>query len=225
MPYPADVKYPAIATNAAWQKKKSTLDKLHKTHVGPKLVEAARTWGLIKWQDLDDRKQSTTIAMAKDRLQKAQAAYPAVLTARDAVKDALDTATTQSRNAKLNSTSRQALTDIAKALKEAHTRLDRMSDIIATLTVDSNITAKAALGTLKNLEIKSGSKVIAWAKSAKLVGKVYEVEDVDWKVPTKLSLDYLQKKVSVSAHDGNGMTWKEDRVIAGISGDDKLKLK
>jgi hypothetical protein len=226
MPYPADDKYPAIATNAAWQKKKSTLDKVHKTLVGPKLVEAEKKWKAVKWADLDDRKQSTTVAQGQSRLQKAKAAFPTIKAAQDAVKDAYTTALAQSKNSKLSTASKKALADIAKALDGAHTRLANMSDIVTILEVDSNIAATKALAVLKNVEVKLGSQVIAWGKEAKLnTDKTYLVSDVDWKVPPKMALDYLQKSVSVTAHDATGHDFARAMKITGITGTDQIRLK
>jgi hypothetical protein len=50
-----DTKYPAALTNAAWQKKKSFLDKAKaktKTGLGEALTKAEATWGLIQWNTL-----------------------------------------------------------------------------------------------------------------------------------------------------------------------------
>ncbi len=226
MPLPTDKTYPAIATNAAWQKKKSTLDKVSKTGVGPLLVTAQDKWGDIKWADLEHAKQSLSVQSATSRLAKAKAAYPAVLAAKKAVQAAAAKATTQSTNSKLNSASKKALADIAKALNAAYTRLNNMDDIVPLLEVDKNIITKKALENLANLEIKAGSTVIAWAKAAKLESnKTYLVSGVDWKVDNKTSLKYLQTKVKVTAHDAASGQFAADMVVDGIISDDQMRLK
>jgi hypothetical protein len=226
VPTPTNTSYPAVATNAAWQKKKSLLDKGIKTNVGPALVEAEKKWKLIKFADLNDKQTLTTVADATSKLAKAKAADVAVKNARQAVSDALAVAKTQSTNKKLNSASRTALVAIVAALQDAHKRLVSMDDIVQLLTVDVNVITAQAMGTLTNLEVKQGSKILAHAKAAKLASnKTYEVTDVDWKVSAKAQLDYLKAKVSISAFDGTGVRIEKDMVIAGITGTDKIRLK
>src|SRR5690349_20867689 len=100
MPYPKDHTYPAAATNAVWQKKKSFLDKAkakNKTGVGPKLTAAEAAWGHIPWADLDDSKNKpTTSVQSLASLNKAKAAAAKVTAAHNALVDAETTATTQS---------------------------------------------------------------------------------------------------------------------------------
>ncbi len=225
MPFPSDTKYPAIATNAAWQKKKSLIDKSTKTKVGPALVTAEAKWNTIKFDDLNAAKMSKTPGAAQAALDKAEAAWPAVVAARQALKAAWTVADTQAGNSKLSSASQTALKAIAKALKDADKRLDLMDDAIPAFKVDVRNATEAAMATLSNLEVKLGSKIVAHAKSAKLASnKTYEVKDITWHMPTKMTLDLLQKKVSVSAHDGSGRLVNMDLKIAGITGDDMMRL-
>src|SRR4051812_5099806 len=101
MPVPSDTKYPAIATNEAWQKKKSLLDKIGKTNVGPALVSAKTKWDLIKFADLNTNKKSTTVAGAQDNFTKAKAAWAQVVTARAALRTAWLLADSQVSEGKL----------------------------------------------------------------------------------------------------------------------------
>ena len=226
MPVPADTKYPAVATNAAWQKKKSILDKGIKTKVGPALVLAEQKWKAIKFDDLKSDKINKRPDVAEAALKKAKDAWPDVVAARQAVGAAHKVAVTQSNNAKLNSASRTALKAIAVALKGAETRLANMEDILPALTVDVNNATKDALATLQNLEVKHGSQIIATAKSAALASnKSYEVKDVEWRISIDVQLTLLQKKVNVSAHDGAGRLVKKEMVLAGVKGVDEIRLK
>ncbi|MEP7357007.1 MAG: hypothetical protein ABI847_07185, partial [Anaerolineales bacterium] len=124
MPYPADITYPTLATNASWQAKKSKLDKLGSTGVGPLLTAAETAWKQIKFTDLDDRHTSTDLKAAKQRLVDAEAAMLKVGLARKALAAAITKADTQSKSKKLNSTSTKALTAIVAELKKADHRLD-----------------------------------------------------------------------------------------------------
>ena len=122
--------------------------------------------------------------------------------------------------------SRTALKAIVVALKEAENRLANMDDILPALTVDVNNALADALKSLKNLEIKQGNTVVAHAKTATLAAnKTYEVKDVTWRIPGKMTLDLLQKKVKVSAHDGSGQLIKLDMTIDGIASTDQMRLK
>lgn len=225
MPFPTDTTYPAVATNAAWQKKKSLTDKNIKTKVGPALVTAEANWKAIKFADLNASKISTTPSTAQAALDKANAAWKEVTTARQSLKAAWTVADTQSANSKLSSASRTALKAISTALKAADKRLDLMDDILPAMQVDLRNATEAANAKWTNLEIKSGSKIVAHAKTATLMpNKTYEAHDITWSIPDKMTLDLLQKKVSVSAHDGTGHLINKEMKIAGITGDAMIRL-
>ena len=140
-------------------------------------------------------------------------------------KAAWTVADTQAGNSKLSSASQTALKAISKALKEADKRLDLMDDVIPALQVDLRNATEDALATLSNLEVKLGGKVVANAKTARRASnKTYEVKDITWRIPLKMTLDLLQKKVSVSAHDASGRLINKEMKVAGITGDDMLRL-
>jgi hypothetical protein len=226
MPLPADTSYPAIATNEAWQKKKSLIDKTGKTNVGPQLVTAKTKWAAIKFADLDSSKSSKTVAGAQANLTKAKAAWTQVVAARTALKAAWTVVDTQAANNKLAGASKAALVEISKALKAADTRLKNMDDIVGAFQIDLNNATKTAMANWTNLEIKAGSKILAHAKSAKLqTDGSYDVTGVDWTVPDKMTLDYLQKAVKVSAHDGTGQLHNQDMTIKSITGSGQMRLK
>jgi hypothetical protein len=226
MPLPADHSYPAVATNEAWQKKKSLIDKTGKTNVGPALVAAKTKWDAIPFADLDSSKTSKTVALAQTHHDKAKLAWQKVLAARTALKSAWTIVDTQATNSTLTSASKTALVAISKALKEADTRLNHMDDIVPAFEIDLRNNKKTAEANWTNLEVTSGSKILAHAKTAKQAAdKSYEASDVKWTIPDKMALDWLQKKVKVSAHDGTGVLVNHDMTIIGIAGGDKLRLK
>lgn len=226
MPLPTITTYPVAATNETWQRKKSVTDKLIKTQVGPALVLAKQKWDAIKFEDLDSAKVAKTPKAAKAALDKAKTAWPQVGAALTAIRAAWTVADTQSRNTKLSSTSKTALTGIAKALKEAETRLDHMDDILGAFQIDLRNATEAANANWTNLEITSGSKILAHAKKAKRANdQSYEVSEVTWTVSVDDSWAYLKKKVSVSAFDGTGERIENDMTLGAITGTDRMRLK
>jgi len=211
MPYPKDITYPATATNAAWQKQKSFLDKAkskNKTGVGPKLVAAEAAWGQIPFADLDESKNKpTTSVQSQASLTKAIAADHKVVLARKALNEAIAIATTRSTSGDLTGTSKTALKAIATALKAASLRLEGMDDLVAMFQIDHNnvvkdeaekakaAQAKAAkdradkekadkanLAVLTHVEVKSGSSVVATGtKATRQTDDAYWVTGTAWK--------------------------------------------
>ncbi len=245
MPYPADRTYPAVATNAAWQKKKSFLDKAkakNKTGVGPKLVAAEAAWGKIPFADLDDSKNKpTTSVQSQASVTKAKAAEIKVDAARTALKDAITTATTQSTSKDLTGTSKTALAAIVTALKAADKRLADMSDLVGMFQIDHNNMlkdeaakakakldeAKANLAVLTEVEIKSGSKVVATGKKAtRQTDDGYWVTGTDWKTLGRHDdLGFLQKKLTVEGKGKDGKAFSKEFTLKSIVGDGTLKFK
>jgi len=244
MPYPKDLTYPAAATNTAWQKQKSFLDKAkakNKTGVGPKLVAAEAAWAKISFADLDESKNKpTTSVQSQASLTKAQAAATKVATARTALKDAITVATTQSTSKDLNSTSRTALKAIVTALKAADKRLDDMHDLVPMFQVDHNNVvkdeaakakakldeAKANLAVLTNVEIKSGSKVVATGtKATRQTNEGYWVTGTDWKTLGRHDdLTFLKKKLTVEGKGKDGKAFSKEFTLNSIVGDGTLKF-
>jgi hypothetical protein len=159
MPYPVDITYPTAATNATWQSKKSKLDKLGATGVGPLLTAAEAAWNKIKFSDLDDKYTSTDLKAAKQRLVAGQAALVQVAAARKALAAAITKADAQSKNNKLNSTSTKALTNIVTALKAADHRLDLMDDLTQAIQID-----------IHNLELQGRAQLKGAVKGGPVVG-------------------------------------------------------
>jgi len=240
MPYPSKTTYPTLATNASWQKKKSLLDKTVKTGVGPALVNAQSKWSLIKFTDLRVPSKWSTLEAAESALTKGKAAWKTVVAARTALKSAVTVTTTQSNNKKLSSASRTALRNIVTALKEADDRLDKMDDILPSLMVDVNVTKKAyaeaqrrqqqraaeARKSLTNVTVKMGSTLVYSGGRGKLGSdKTYLVQGGSLHINFNLALSSLQKPVSVTAKDGLGQAFSENMTLAGVRGDDVVRLK
>ena len=76
MSVPTDMSYPAIATDPAWQKKKSFIDKAKsstKTGLGADLKAAELKWKAIPWKDLDAKKLAAKSAeVAQKQLEVAR---------------------------------------------------------------------------------------------------------------------------------------------------------
>jgi hypothetical protein len=233
MPFPTDTKYPATATNAAWQKKKSKLDKLGATGVGALLTAAENEWKAIKFTDLDDKVRSTDLAAAKARLTKANTAYAQVVKTRKALAAAIKKAETQAKNTKLNKTSTTALAAIVSDLKKADKRLGIMDDLPGMVQIDINTLEKAeaeraakAAATLANVEIKSGGTLLATAgKGQRQPDNTYVVTDITWNVDHRMRLEFLQKKCTLKARDGDGKPFSKELTLAGIKGDDLMRFK
>jgi hypothetical protein len=240
MPFPKSTAYPPTATNAAWQKKKSLLDKSVTTKVGPALTAAEQKWRAVNFADLKLPAKWSTAQAAKDALTKATAAYKTVAPARAALKSAITVATTQSANKKLSAGARTALKQIVVALKEADGRLDMMDDIIPALKVDVQITTKEeakaqqaqqqrladARKTLSNVKVNLGSTVLFAGGKGKLGSDgTYEITGGDLRGGINLALANLQKKVRVTAKDGLGRDYAEDMTLAGVRGTDTVRLK
>jgi hypothetical protein len=159
MPYPTDITYPTAATNVTWQSKKSKLDKLGATGVGPLLTAAENAWKKIKFTDLDDKYTSTDLKAAKQRLVDAEAAMVQVGLTRKALAAAITRADAQSKNKKLNSTSTKALTAIVTTLKAADRRLDLMDDLTGAIKID-----------IHNLELQGRAQLKGAVKGGPVVG-------------------------------------------------------
>jgi hypothetical protein len=240
MPFPKSTAYPAAATNAAWQKKKSLTDKNVKTKVGPALVTAADKWADIEFGDLKLPAKWSTVKAAEDALDKATEAWKGVVAARAALKAAITVTKTQSTNSKLSSASRTALKAILKDLEEADNRLELMDDILPALQVDVQITKKdeaeakrkrqaleaAALNKLTDVEVKHGSTLIYSGGAGKLQkDNTYEIMGGTLKVSFDVGMSTLQKKVKVSAKDDLGRDFAKEMKLAGLRGDDMIRLE
>jgi len=88
MSVPTDMSYPVIATDAAWQKKKSFIDKAKastKTGLGADLKAAELKWKAIPWKDLDATKLAAkSVEAAQRQLDTAKAAGTAIQEAKTA---------------------------------------------------------------------------------------------------------------------------------------------
>jgi hypothetical protein len=152
MSAPKNTAWPAVLTNAAWQKKKSFLDKAKsktKTGLGAELVKAEASWKDIDFKCLDAKKVPIFTASEADRLKKLAEDHldTAVEPAITAIKAAAIKAGATKNNKALSSDARKAATDIEKGLLKQATLLedikvtdfdDAKNDIIQ-LTFETNL--------------------------------------------------------------------------------------
>jgi hypothetical protein len=198
MTVPTDKSYPAVATNAAWQKKKSFLDKASsktkKTGLGAKLALAEKSWKAIPWADLDaSKKTAGTPATAAKLLDNAKDALLKVKTAINFLDDAKDAATTTKNLKSLTKTSSLAANNIANALASAIKRLETIKvtdfeDLVRKVQSESTI-------TLTNIRVQDGTDTVMTGGSATWDRKVLKVSNVVWKKGT--ANDINGKKVIV----------------------------
>jgi len=135
--------WPAALTDAAWQKKKSFLDKAKsktKTGLGAELTKAQAAWKLVKFDSLDATKVPMT---TPDQVDKAKAAAQTHLStvaaaASKAALAAAAKATATKTNAALSSTAKTAAGDIEKGLLA-------QSRLIRDIKLDDFDTAKTNL--------------------------------------------------------------------------------
>jgi beta-glucosidase-like glycosyl hydrolase len=130
MTVPADITYPAIATNAAWQKKKSFIDKSKsstKTGLGAALIDAEAKWKLIPWAKMDASKLSwANVKQAQQRLADAKAAHEKVVAAKNSVLAAKKQAAATAINKALSKPAQTAAAAIEVELQKAQDRLDKV---------------------------------------------------------------------------------------------------
>jgi hypothetical protein len=164
MTAPQNTAWPATLTNAAWQKKKSFLDKAKsktKTGLGAELVKAEAAWKKINFKLLDASKNPMPTAKEVDRVKKLAEDHrdDEVKDAMEAIDDAADKAGLTKANKALSSDARKAATSIELGLKN---QAKLLSDInlldfdqaklnIVQLTFQTNLsTLKKGLTTADN---------------------------------------------------------------------------
>ena len=212
MTVPTDKTYPAVATNAAWQKKKSFLDKAKaktKTGLGASLTTAETKWKAIPWAQLDAKALAAkTVSGAQKNLAAAKLAQVKVQAAHDALVTAKNFATASSHNADLSKTAQAAATAIFSALDKADTRLKsvKLTDFEDALEK----LEKSALITMSKVRVLKDNKEVATAGSGTWDRKLLKLTGVAWKVGK--AEDYRGDKLAV-----RGETQGSDQYAEGIS--------
>ena len=214
MTVPADIKYPAIATNAAWQKKKSFIDKAKastKTGLGDDLKKAEAAWNGIPWAELDAAKlKATDIQAAEANLTKAKAALAKVATANAALSIAKVDANHQATNKALSKTAQAAALAIFTALQGAQNRL-------ATVKVtDFEHAIAQVVMQLSKISVKQGNIEVATGGYATWDHKVLKVAGFAWK--TGNAATYKGKALTVSAKATDGAAFQNDMKFESASG-------
>jgi hypothetical protein len=212
MTVPADHNYPTAATNEAWQKKKSFIDKAKastKTGLGADLTEAKKKWDLVPWAELDAAKLGAkTVEAAQKQLQAAKAANTQIQAAKTALNKAKATARATQTNKALSSTAQAAAGAIATDLQNAVGRLDgiKVTDFEQAL---QRLEASAIIKVYK-LRMLSAGKEVATGNAATWDRKLLKVKGMAWKVGK--ADDYKGKTLGV-----HGETEGSDAHAEGIS--------
>jgi hypothetical protein len=231
MTVPADKTYPAIATNAAWQKKKSFVDKAKsstKTGLGAALTDAETKWKAIAWANLDPaREKADDLVQAKQHWEAAEAAEQKVAAAKNAVLLAKKQAQAAATNKYLSKPAQTAAAAIADALQKAQARLDQVDitgfeKLRKYVEVSSKVPAVMKAGA----SIKRGSEQIfyGWgyyyheSKSIKINsgegwrvsggGQVGRVYSVDIGITPEANVDGMKVEVSEEALKAAGIGQK-----------------
>ena len=225
MSVPTDMSYPAIATDPAWQKKKSFIDKAKsstKTGLGADLKAAELKWKAIPWKELDARKLAAkSVEAAQRQLNTAKAAGTVIQEAKTAVAKAKATAQATATNKALSKTAQLAANDIANSLQNALTRLNS----IKTLDFEDALARleRAELITINKIRILSAGEEVATGGAATWDRKVLKVEGVTWKVGA--ANDYKGKTLVVKGetagnvhYEGIGKVFQNDMKLDTASG-------
>lgn len=225
MTVPADRTYPANATNAVWQKKKSFLDKAKsstKTGLGDTLKAAELAWKAIPWADLDaSDKTAVTPAGAERLLAKAKLALVKVGTA----KVALKAAKLQAKNTKINKAlSKPAMAAAAQIEIDLNTAINRLATV--KLTDFESLATKVqneSVTKLWNISVSSGNAVVMTGATATWDRKAFKVAGVVWKKGDAQAI--MGKTVVVSAEkiasektEGGYLNFKNDMKLESASG-------
>ena len=225
MSVPTDMSYPAIATDAAWQKKKSFIDKAKastKTGLGADLKAAELKWKAIPWKDLDATKLAAkSVEAAQRQLDTAKAAGTVIQEAKTALAKAKATAQATATNKALSKPAQLAATSIANALQSAATRLNS----IKTLDFEAALQRLEAAELIKvnKIRISSAGKEVATGGAATWDRKVLKVAGVSWKIGA--ANDYKGKTLVIRGEtegnlhmEGIGKVFQNDMKLDTASG-------
>ena len=156
MPPLSNTAWPATLTNAAWQKKKSFLDKAKsktKTGLGAELGKAEATWKQIDFKSLDASKIPMPTAAEVDKRKKAAEAIlnTAGKAAGKAILAAAAKAAATKTNKALSTDARKAAADIEKGLLSQASLLRdiKFTDFDDAKTNIIQLTFQTNLSTLK----------------------------------------------------------------------------
>ncbi len=184
MTVPADRAYPATATNAAWQKKKSLLDKAKsatKTGLGETLKAAELKWKAIPWDALDASNKTAATPEAAERL---LSAAKLALVKVNAAKLELKAAKAQAKTTKINKAlSKTAMAAAAQIEIDLNTAINRLGTVKLTdfESIVENVQAES-LTKMSNVRVQFGKDTVMTGTAATWDRKVLKVTGVVWKV-------------------------------------------
>ncbi|MCC7362186.1 MAG: hypothetical protein IT317_22065 [Anaerolineales bacterium] len=220
MTVPTNKTYPAVATNAAWQKKKSLFDKAkNSTGLGTTLKAAELAWKAIPWADLDAGSKTAGTPAGAERLKgAAEEALKKVVTAKTKLTAAKNQATTTKTTAGLSSAAKTAAGQIETALDNAldalnTVKLTDFDQLIVKLTADT-------VTKLKSISVSNGKSVVLTGTAATWDRKTFKVTGVQYK-GTNTADSLKGQKVTVSAEkiasektEGGYLHFKNDMQFA-----------
>lgn len=225
MTVPQNTVYPARGTNAAWQKKKSFLDKAKaktKTGLGDKLTKAEAAWKKIRWTELDASKQLAHHSLtATANKTKAAAVMVLVAETMHRIDEAAAEANIQMGNKALSKTAQAAAQQISADLHEAHQRLQGVN----LTDFDAVIKRLSDKEHLKDVEIYVRKDLWATAASGTWVdASTVEVKSPKWGAGGKPDTWMKGKTVSLRGEYANGTKFATPMIVEEIS-ESKLTLK
>jgi hypothetical protein len=199
MAVPADKTYPATATNAAWQKKKSFLDKAKaktKTGLGATLAAAEASWKAIPWADLDASTKTAGTPESAQRL---------LTTAKEGLKK-VTKAQTDLKAAKLQAKKTKLTSGLSKTA----------SDAAAKIEIDLN----QAINRLGLVKLDDFEQLVKKVQSQGIlnVSKI-SVSDGKTTVMRGTAATWDRKVLKVS-----GVTWQGGATAVSVAGQ-KLKVQ
>jgi hypothetical protein len=209
MTVPADKTYPVTATNKAWQKKKSFIDKAKantKTGLGAALLTAEARWNAIPWKDLDASAQTVvSVESAQRNLAKAKSTLIKLNAAKKALLVAKSKAMTTKTNKALSKPAQLAAGNIDLALGQASKRLDKITLVDFEDAIEK--AQKAALVNMTKVNVYDGRNVVMTGGAATWDRKVLKVSGVAWKVGK--ADDYKGKTLTVRGETTGSSQWAE----------------
>lgn len=156
MTVPKNTAWPAALSNAAWQKKKTFMDKAKsktKTGLGAELLKAEAAWKKVDFKALDATKNPMPTAKEVDRYKKAAEDHMDTVgqAAIKAIRDAADKAGDVKTNKHLSAEARRAATDLEKGLNGQADLLDaiKFTDFDSAKQTIIQLTFQTNLSTLK----------------------------------------------------------------------------
>jgi hypothetical protein len=233
MTVPDDHTYPVIATNKAWQKKKSFTDKAKKatkTGLGALLTKAETEWAKINWMHLDlaEVGKIKGEVEAQDHLERAMRANNQQLRVQEHVKAAEKQAKLVAENNALSQPARTAATNIANQLKLARQRLKLINiqefnnEVERQHDLDEQAAQRqyAYRTQLANVSVttrKLNQEIITAPAALIKENGAVEITQATWHLRGQRQLDFVEAEVTVQATRTDNSNYANDMQIASMA--------